>query len=60
MMETEETCQNCKWWHRCGAKYPENTPLWSKIGDCKKHPNYIRRHEEDWCGEFEAKPQSEL
>ena len=46
-------CKKCKWWHRNGAKYPENIPTWSKSGVCKKYPSHEKRNENDWCGEHE-------
>ena len=51
-------CNECKWWHRRGAKYPENIPTWSDTGYCKAHPEHIKRQQDDWCGEFQAKEKS--
>lgn len=57
-MTDYESCQHCKFWKR-GFRDHEPPYTWFKqvqgraelnpFGQCRNTPNYVERHQDDWC-----------
>lgn len=47
VQDIKEICQSCKYFVSSN----------SVLGVCKRYPQYVNKHDADWCGEFIAKPK---
>lgn len=52
-----EECKDCKFWV-ANESFPTDDFAEDNLvlrADCRRFPEYQDRHENDWCGEFQAK-----
>ena len=45
VQDIKEICQSCKYFVTSNAV----------LGVCKRYPQYVNKHDADWCGEFMAR-----
>ena len=45
VQDIKEICQSCKYFVTSNAV----------LGVCKRYPQYVNKHDADWCGEFFAR-----
>lgn len=59
-------CKDCRWWSLNPARY---FPGWGELaageewhpgGACHRFPKTVEKRRDDFCGEFEERPEEEL